>query len=492
MRSSGSFRHRPGRKLASRRLGVMSEITTESTRRPCFTTDTLAEHLHVSDRLIRRWVAEGRLPSYKLDGCRRFDLADVDDFVARPRSGGGMSRRRPVGRARHNRPYRRTYDDGRAVWVARYRDLTGAQRYAKPRWNGEISTFLRKADAQLAIDEALEAERFSGDRPQKIGEYFEGGWLDRHPRSERTNKTYTDRIACVLDVAIEGAPFRDWLFDELRRRHVHQLLDHLLRVQRRSAEGARGILRSLSAMSKDAIGEDAAQNNPFMGIRLRRSDPRIQKPPRQIRIWTFEQMREFAAAGRPEVRARTCRPPDRRSKAAYKVTEGRFYSERDYEALLLTPAPTGLRLGEFLALRRRDYADGLLDFEFSSHDGKLVASSDQKNHDRAVPVPASLAVLYDRILELDGDDDDPLFKTATGRRWSERNFYRDVWTPAKVATGMDPTPHEFRHSYITLLRAAGIDDADLAQIAGHRIETMISIYTHPLGRSHQAIRDVLG
>jgi integrase len=402
-----------------------------------------------------------------------------------------MSRRRPLGGPRRQAPYKRTYPDGRVVWTARYQDLSGRRRYAKPRWNEGSSTFLRKGDAQRAIDEALEAERHLGDEPQEIGAYFEGGWLGRHPRSDRTNKTYSDRIACVLEVAIEGVPLRHWLFDELRRRHVHQLLDHLLRVDGRSAEGARGILRALSAMSEDAIGEDAAQNNPFMGVRLRRSDPRIRKPAREIRVWSFEQMREFAAAGRPAIRARTPRPRDRRSKGAYKTEQG-FYSANDFEALLLTPALTGLRLGEFLALRRRDYSEGLLDFQFSSHEGRLVESSDQKNHERSVPVPASLAALYERLLLIDGEDDDSLFKTPRGHRWSERNFYRDVWTPAKIATGMDPTPHEFRHSYITLLRAAGIDDADLAKIAGHRIETMISIYTHPLGRSHQAVRDVLG
>jgi integrase len=402
-----------------------------------------------------------------------------------------MSRRRPVGRPRRQTPYKRTYPDGRVVWTARYQDLSGSRRYAKPRWNDNSSTFIRKGLAQRAIDEALEAERHLGDEPQEIGAYLEGGWLDRHPRSERTNKTYSDRIGCVLDVEIEGVPLRDWLFDELRRRHVHQLLDHLLRVDGRSAEGARGVLRALSAMSEDAIGEDAAQSNPFMGVRLRRSDPRIRKPAREIRVWSFEQMREFAAAGRPEVRARTPRPTDRRSQGVYKTEQG-FYLAHDYEALLLTPALTGLRLGEFLALRRRDYSDGLLDFEYSSHEGRLVASSDQKNHERSVPVPASLAILYERLLREDGKDDGPLFTTPRGHRWSERNFYRDVWTPAKIATGMDPTPHEFRHSYITLLRAAGIDDADLAKIAGHRIETMISVYTHPLDRSHQAVRDVLG
>ena len=63
----------------------MSQITLDTTRRPWFTSDTLASYLHVSDRLIRKWVAEGRLRSYKLDGCRRFDPADVDDFLSRSR-----------------------------------------------------------------------------------------------------------------------------------------------------------------------------------------------------------------------------------------------------------------------------------------------------------------------------------------------------------------------------------------------------------------------
>jgi integrase len=43
-------------------------------------------------------------------------------------------------------------------------------------------------------------------------------------------------------------------------------------------------------------------------------------------------------------------------------------------------------------------------------------------------------------------------------------------------------PHDCRHSWLTNLRAAGIDDADLAAVAGHTVETMIGTYTRPLGR----------
>jgi integrase len=402
-----------------------------------------------------------------------------------------MSRRSKAGGVPRQSALKRTYPDGRTVWVARYRDLSGNQQYAKPRWNGGRATFTRRSGAQRAIDDALAELRGVGEEPQTVGGYFDGGWLDRHPRSERTNRTYSDRINSVLDVSIEGQPLREWLFDELRRRHVHLLLDHLLKEQGRSAHGARGVLRACSTMAEDAIGDDAAENNPFMGVRLRGNDPRIRKPPRRVHVWSFEQMREFAAAGRADVRARTPRPPDPRSKGAYE-TGPRFFSSYDYEALLLTPALTGLRLGEFLALRRSSFADGLLTFEYSAHEGLLVASSKQKNHERSVPVPPSLADLLVSLLSEPGEADDPLFRTPAGRMWRERNFYRDVWTPAKIASGMDPTPHELRHSYITHLRAAGIDDADLAKVAGHRIETMISVYTHPLERSHEAIRAAIG
>lgn len=399
-----------------------------------------------------------------------------------------MSRTAAAGRPPRQTPYRRTYANGRVVWIARYRDFDGKMRYAKPRWNGGKSSFALKGDAQRAIDEALDRLRGGVAMPERIGGYFER-WLQHHPRSERTDKTNADRVSYVLDVEIDGRALRDWEFDELRRRQILALLDHMLRVEGRAAEGARGILSVLSAMAEDAIGDEAATQNAFIGIRLRRNDPRIRKPPRKIRIWSFEQMRAFAAGGRPEMRAATPRPPDPRTKGRYKSKE-RFYPPHDYESLLLTPGFTGLRLGEFLALERPGYDGHSFRFEFSAHEGKLVGSSEQKNHERTVPVPPTLAELIDR--RPPRIDTDLLFPTPRGKLWRERNFYREVWVPAQLATGLDPTPHEFRHSYVTHLVAAGVDRADLAKVAGHTVETMISVYTHALDRSHEQIREIIG
>ncbi len=282
-----------------------------------------------------------------------------------------MSRgRRPVGKPPRQKPYPRTYPNGRRVWIARYYDLDGKARYAKPRWNGGKSSFAREGDAQRAIDEALEVLCGSAEAPRRLGEYSEY-WLEGHPRSTRTDKTNSDRLSYVLDTVVEGRPLREWEFDELRRRHALKLVDHMFRVEGRAAKGARGLLSVLSAMAEDAIGDDAATTNAFLGIKLRGNDPRIQKPARKPRVWSFEQMRQFAAGGRPEVRARTERPRDSRNRGRYKAKSS-SYSAVDYEAMILTPGYTGLRLGEVLALLESGFDGVSFEVEASGHEGELV------------------------------------------------------------------------------------------------------------------------
>ncbi len=252
------------------------------------------------------------------------------------------SRRRAVGKPPRQKPYPRTYANGRKVWIARYYDLDGKTRYAKPRWNGARASFARECDAQRAIDEALAWLYGTAELPRKVGEYRDY-WIDEHPRSKRTNKTNEDRTSYVLDIEIEGRPLGEWEFDELRQRQALKLVDHMLRIEGRAVKGARGLLSVLSAMAEDAIGDDAATTNAFLGIKIRSNDPRVQKPARKPRVWSFEQMQEFAVGGRPEIRAATERPRDGRNRGRYRA-KPRFYQPHDYEAMILAPGYTGLRL----------------------------------------------------------------------------------------------------------------------------------------------------
>jgi integrase len=151
-----------------------------------------------------------------------------------------------------------------------------------------------------------------------------------------------------------------------------------------------------------------------------------------------------------------------------------------------------MRLGEVLPLRREDFDGETLKVHRTAHEGTILDGTKtdhgEQSAGRVVPVPATLAWLIEAQIQINEEDCQLLFPTPSGHLWRERNFYRDVWKPAQEASGLDIRPHECRHSYVTHLRAAGINDADLAEIAGHRVETMLARYTHPVGMSFPTIR----
>jgi integrase len=362
---------------------------------------------------------------------------------------------------RRESPIKRRNPSGQVVWVARYTGRDGKHHIAKPTWNRGKGTFRRKGEAQKAIDEAYGLS----DRPDTLGDYF-ATWIEQHPRSERTNATYEHRVSRVTDVEIEGIALKDWPMHELRRRHTLALVDHMLTNEGRATTGAVGILRSLSAMAEDAITDEVCDLNPFKGIRVRANDPRAKKKRRPIRVFSFEEMHRFAkAAGR-------------------------------YEALVRTFTDTGMRLGEVLPLRPEDFDGETLQVRRTAHEGTILegTKTDHGEPDagRVVPVPATLAWMLEAQIQINGEDCALVFATPSGRMWRERNFYRDIWRPAQEAAGLDIRPHECRHSYVTHLRAAGVNDADLAEIAGHRVETMLARYTHAIGEGFTKVRHAIG
>ncbi|MBS1882484.1 MAG: site-specific integrase [Actinobacteria bacterium] len=240
----------------------------------------------------------------------------------------------------------------------------------------------------------------------------------------------------------------------------------MLKTEGRATTGAVGILRSLSAMAEDAITDEVCDLNPFKGIRIRASDPRAQKKRRPIRVFSFEEMHRFAkAAGR-------------------------------YEALVRTFTDTGMRLGEVLPLHAEDFDGETLQVRRTAHEGQVLDGTKtdhgEEGAGRVVPIPATLAWMLEAQINFNGPDCELLFTTPGGRMWRERNFYRDVWNPTQKASELDIRPHECRHSYVTHLRAAGVNDADLAEIVGHRVETMLARYTHALGRDSEVVKTVIG
>jgi excisionase family DNA binding protein len=99
----------------------------DADRRPFFTPRGLADYLNVDPRTVRRMLARGVIPSYKIEGARRIDAQDVD--------------------ARES-PVKRRNPSGDIVWVARYTNDDGRRVSA--------GTFALKREAQAAIDQAYD------------------------------------------------------------------------------------------------------------------------------------------------------------------------------------------------------------------------------------------------------------------------------------------------------------------------------------------------
>lgn len=345
-------------------------------------------------------------------------------------------------------------------WIARYTNSDGKRVSA--------GTFDRKGPcrdksahgdccAQHAIDAAYHRPIDTGT----VGK-FAATWTERHPRAKRTNDTNAHRVSRVLDVKVSGRPLRDWPYRALKRRHVLELVDAMLVQQGRSASGAVNILRALSAMSEDAITDEVADVNAFKGVRVRGNDPRITKQPATHVVYSFEEMHALAAAAGA------------------------------HEPAIRVLSDCGLRIGELLGLERRDYRDGMLHLRGSAHEG-VFTEGDQptKRHVRSVPVPPTLAAMLGELpARLDTR---VLFPTPGGFIWRESNWRRTVWNPARDAAGLaGATPHGLRHSWITHLRAAGVDPADLAAMSGHSVATATAVYTHALNRSYDDARKAVG
>jgi len=370
-------------------------------------------------------------------------------------------------RQRKQQPIARTNPSGKKVWVAAPRDEAGKKNY--------LGTRKLKWQAQALIDQ-WEKERASVPTDRSTVRAFAKDWTDRYPRSPRTDYTNDSRVKQQLDVEIDGVKFGDWHLDQLKRKHVIALIDHMLTVQERAPGGVSDILRTLSAMSEDAINnDDLMGTNPFKGVKVHKADKRAVKQSREDREWTLEQMHEFAAAAGTN------------------------------EPMIRMLADCGFRVGELLGLQRelQDLKLGIWKVSGTAWNGELVESSREKQHDRTGRIPPTcLAMLRSMPTRIDTPW---LFSTPGSRRvgkvgrdrpggclWRYDNWRRDVWLPTCERSGMDPTPKEFRSSLNSILLAEGVNRADLADMLGHGEDVNAEHYTKPLRHSYERVCQIVG
>jgi integrase/recombinase XerC len=151
-----------------------------------------------------------------------------------------------------------------------------------------------------------------------------------------------------------------------------------------------------------------------------------------------------------------------------------WIAKRD-TAILALLYGCGLRLGEALALNRRD-APRAGGAEIPT---LVVMGKGRKQ--RAVPVlPAVVAAIEDYVAAcpFDGDGETPLFRGARGARLNPRLVQlRLQHLRARLGLPDSATPHALRHSFATHLLAGGGDLRAIQELLGHASLSTTQRYT---------------
>ena len=164
---------------------------------------------------------------------------------------------------------------------------------------------------------------------------------------------------------------------------------------------------------------------------------------------------------------------------------GRLDAAED-RALWATALYAGLRRGELAALRREDVdlATGVIRVERGWDDCEGEVAPKSRQGRRKVPIPA---VLRDRLAEylIDGP--------ASGRIFvGVRGSYGRGRTAAASAGVEQPTLHECRHGYASLMIAAGVNVKALSTFMGHaNIGITLDQYGHLLPGAEDEVAGML-
>jgi integrase len=144
-------------------------------------------------------------------------------------------------------------------------------------------------------------------------------------------------------------------------------------------------------------------------------------------------------------------------------------------------AYTGLRRGELVALRWRevDFA-GRKVVVRRTMSGAVEANSTKSRRVREVPLPDQAAAALHRLSRRADftASDEYVFVNRFGRRLGP-SALRRRFERARDAAGLEPLRfHDLRHSYGSLVVAAGIDLASLKAAMGHSWITTTERYLH--------------
>ncbi len=141
----------------------------------------------------------------------------------------------------------------------------------------------------------------------------------------------------------------------------------------------------------------------------------------------------------------------------------------EYMTVILMLIYSGVRIGELLDLKKENVnlSEKWID----------IKASKTKAGIRKVPIAEKVLPLFEYWMNK--NDCEYLLSTPEGKHFDYRNYYDSYWMPLIEQMGMQHRPHDTRHTCISLLTVAGVQDKIIKKIVGHKGQSVTEVvYTH--------------
>lgn len=150
----------------------------------------------------------------------------------------------------------------------------------------------------------------------------------------------------------------------------------------------------------------------------------------------------------------------------------RLWRQKDdkYYQIVLMLIYTGVRISELLDLKKSDVHIKEQYFD--------VVSSKTENGIRKVPIADKVLPFF--ISWFNDTDSHYLLHTENGEKFKYRNYYDSYFNPLMEQLGLTQTPHCCRHTCISMLAEAHVDQTTIKKIVGHSGAMTLTekVYTH--------------
>lgn len=168
------------------------------------------------------------------------------------------------------------------------------------------------------------------------------------------------------------------------------------------------------------------------------------------------------------------RNPNKHSRNKFPREEiDRIWTMQDdkYYQIVLMLLYNGTRISEFLSLKKVNVH---LDEQYFD-----VIDSKTENGIRKVPIADKLLPFY-RNWYNSCPECEYLLHTEDGKPFKYRNYFDSYWTPLMEQIGIQRTPHCTRHTCISMLSEAGVQETVIKKIVGHSGAMTLTekVYTH--------------